>query len=170
MKFVKIALFSLPFALLACGDSTSGDDSPYGTLRYERHVPEGEDGGICYVYEKDSLFTLVFKENYGMIGTITITSQAEVGSRIKMHDEVDIVGNFSSNVYADFCNEEKAAYEAMGGTVTCTKSKITADADLGESDPQKIEKTRSQAVSKLSESCDTFLEEFEQQMKEAQED
>lgn len=167
MKLGTLALLLVLFSLSACDESSSASDSPYGDQRYERHVSVlGVGTGDCYVYSKGNLFSLVFEQHYNYIGAITVLSQIEMDSPTRMHEEVTISGSFSPDVYTGYCNEEKAAYEPLGGTVACSKSNIVSDALIDDVDVTRLDFARSAVVSQLSGSCDDYLELFEKNAEE----
>ena len=87
-------------------------------------------------------------------------------SPTRMHEEVTISGSFSPDVYTGYCNEEKAAYEPLGGTVACSKSNIVSDALIDDVDVTRLDFARSAVVSQLSGSCDDYLELFEKNAEE----
>lgn len=162
MKFFKIIPFLAVLVLVACdSESSSASSSPYGDQRYERHSPGIETWADCYVYAKGSLYSLVFEQHYGAMGDVTMVSQVEVASPMVMHEEVTMMGLAASEVSADYCNGEKAVYEeALGGTVTCSKSKIVADAVFYDVDESDLATARLSAVAKLSATCDSYIEDF----------
>jgi hypothetical protein len=164
MKFFNVILFLAALVLIACdSESSSASSSPYGDQRYERHAPGSDAWADCYVYAKGNLFSLVFEQHFGAMGDVTMVSQVEVESPIVMHEEVTMMGLAASEVSLDYCNGEKAVYEqALGGTVTCSKSKVVADAVISDPDvdASDLESARSSAVFKLSLTCDSYIEDF----------
>lgn len=162
-RILKIVPFSVAVMLVACDtDSSSADSSPYGDVRYERHLPGSDASADCYVYKKGHLFSVVMEQHFGLIGEITVVSQLELDSPSKIHEEVSLMGAISPSIVTNYCSQEKALYEeSMGGTVTCSKSKVVADVTLGDTQADKLEAARETAVAKLSVSCDDFIEQFE---------
>lgn len=166
MKVAYVVALSAAMMLVACdSESTSAESSPYGSLRYERHVPSNESAGACYVYEKGHLFSVLQEQNYGPMGSVSLLSQVEIdGTSLRMYEEVNLRGMVAGEAVTDFCSAEKTVYEeGLGGTVTCTKSKVTAEA-VQEVNAADVENGLKTVVARLSESCDEFIEELEANM------
>lgn len=165
MKALYFASLAIAMMFVACDSGSSAESSPYGDKRYERHVPSNESAGACYVYEKGDLYSVVMEQNYGSMGSISVLSQVEIFSdRLAMHEEVSLYGLVASEAVTDYCTAERETYEqGMGGTVTCTKSKITSDAVM-EFDVADTKGARKRVIDNLSESCDGFIEDLEANM------
>ena len=167
MKFLYAALFIVALMFTACdSDSSSAESSPYGDLRYERHLPGSDASADCYVYSEGINYTVVMEQHFGVVGSITVVSQLELNSPSKIHEEVNMLGVLSSDTPMEFCKQERDVYETrMGGTVTCTKSKVTADVVIDEEiEASKLEEARKTAVISLALTCDEFIEDFGNQV------
>ena len=167
MKFLYAALFIVALMFTACDSGSSSDESsPYGDLRYERHLPGRVTSADCYVYSEGVSYTVVMEQHLGIAGTITVISQLELDMPTKIHEEVNMLGVLSSDTPMEFCKQEREVYEtSMGGTVTCSKSKVTADAVIDEDvEVSKLEEARKTAVVSLALSCDEFIDDFENQV------
>ncbi|MBR4916268.1 MAG: hypothetical protein IKZ45_04225 [Fibrobacter sp.] len=171
MRFPLFHLFLafLALSLVACDSGSSAESSPYGDQRYERHVSGSGISADCYVYSKGNLYTVLMEQHFGNMGEVELVSQLELESPMKMREEVSLLGVLSPETPTEYCSQEKAAYEqGLGGTVTCSKTKITAEASIDDVNVGKLEVARKTVVAELSNSCDEFLEQFKSEVLDAE--
>jgi hypothetical protein len=165
MKFKKIALLPLLFGFFAGGcstdSSTSSGDAAYGDVRYQRTVNDPDFPGACHVYATDSRVTMVFKQDFGKMGNISILSQAEFGAKTSFRDEVVTTGRMFEATVEYQCEEISAMYNQLGGTVNCTDSEVKAHGEVAGIDLSERSARMESAIATMKEYCDMYVEERE---------
>ena len=164
MKFVRLALWALPFAFLACGDSsstTSPEGSSYGEQQYLRKGKNSTSTADCRVYTTGTSVTLVFKQDFGKVGNISSISQVEVGSTINVRDEVSASGKVFSDAIEEQCRQVKEKYDEIDGTVSCTDTEVKAHGKTGSVIPAQAGAAFEQSIDMMKDYCDIYIESLE---------
>lgn len=164
MKFVRLALWALPFAFLACGDSsstTSPEGSSYGEQQYLRKGKNSTSTADCRVYTTGTSVTLVFKQDFGKVGNISSISQVEVGSTINVRDEVSASGKVFSDAVEEQCRQMKEKYDEIDGTVSCTDTEVKAHGKTGSVIPAQAGAAFEQSIDMMKDYCDIYIESLE---------
>lgn len=166
MKFVRLALWALPFAFLACGDSSSTASpeggSSYGEQQYLRQGENSRSTGDCRVYATGSSVTLVFKQDFGKLGNISSVSQVEVGSTVYVRDEITASGWVFSDAIEDQCSQIKEKYDEIGGTVNCTDTEVKAQGKTGSVIPAQAGAAFEKSIGMMKDYCDMYIESLEE--------
>lgn len=159
MKYARYAFLLIPFALLACGDSTSGGDSR-GDLQYERHSkPSSFVKGECYVYATDSRVTFDAQMTLGKSSPAVFHSEVEIaGNSVKLKDELTTTSALFAELVENQCETIKPTYDDIGGTVSCTATEVKGSGTMKDVAPEKIAGMRSVMISHLSATCDDFID------------
>lgn len=162
--FSFLALFALVFIACDSGSSSGTDDaedSEYGKQRYEKHYSGNGASADCHVYVKGNLYSVLMTQDFGYMGKVMVLSQVTIQNPMVMRDEVNFFGTLDSDTRSDYCEQETELYQdLLGGTVTCSRELIVAEAVRENVTPAQLEESRRGAVSQLSESCDDFIRGF----------
>ncbi len=166
--FSILAFCALVFTACDSGSSSGTDDaedSEYGKQRYEKHYEGDGASADCYVYVKGNLYSVLMRQDFGFMGKVTVLSQVTIQSPMVMRDEVGFFGTLDADVRTDYCDQETELYQdRLGGTVTCTKDRIIAEAVIEDVEQDDLNESRRGAVSRLSDSCDDFIHGFRMSM------
>ena len=172
-RFFSILTFcALVFTACDSGSSSGTDDaedSEYGKQRYEKHYEGDGASADCYVYVKGNLYSVLMRQDFGFMGKVTVLSQVTIEKNMVMRDEVSFFGTLDSDTRTEYCEQETELYQDMlGGTVTCSRERVVAQAVIKDVDQDDLNESRRGAVRNLSASCDDFVEGFQESMLEAQ--
>ena len=154
MKFLKLALLSIPFVMTACFESTSSADS-YGDLIYERKSPEGRYiSRECHVYATDSRFIFEGTAYAGSLGPMNYFSEIKIGSKMKVKDEFRTSDSRFADAMEEECAMLKQTYAQFNKpSVTCSDKEVLAS---GEVDNVL---SHDYLTSYMKDACDKYIEE-----------
>ena len=152
MKFLKLALLSIPFVMTACFESTSSEDS-YGDLIYERKSPEGRYiSRECHVYATDSRFIFEGTAYAGSLGPMNYFSEIEIGSKMKIKDEFRTSDSRFADAMEEECAMLKQTYAQFNKpSVTCSDKEVLASGEVDNA------LSHDYLTSYMKDACDKYI-------------